>query len=65
MPGVTNSQIRGIKEQNKQVNKVHYSNPLSAKLQHESVHGKKYLRVDNTKGDIRYMPKNLKPFGQF
>ena len=47
MPGVMNSQTRSIKEQKKQLNKINFSNPTHAKLDHHSVHGKKYHRKES------------------
>ena len=66
MPGVMNSQTRGIQEQKKQLNKINninFNNPIHAKLDHHSVHGKKYHRKENNQGEIKYIPKNLLPFG--
>lgn len=63
MKGITNSQERGEKEQKKQLNKITYCNPLPAKMQHHSLHGKKFQRTENHKGEIRYIPRNLLPLG--
>lgn len=59
MVGLTTSQSRGLDSQKKQLHKIKYCNPIPAKLSHHSLHGKKYHRKDNNRGDIRYIPKNL------
>lgn len=61
MVGLTTSQSRGLDAQFKQLYRVNSNRtPTIHRKYLESLHGVKYYRKDNNRGDIRYIPKNLK-----
>ena len=63
MVGLTTSQSRGLHQQKKQLLRYCHDKP-KLKHQHDSLHGKKYHRKENHRGDITYIPRNLLPLKQ-